>query len=49
MVVEEAAEHPEPTTIMGAVVAIGFFIHCKLVVEPRTLILNELGGLVELR
>ena len=49
MVVEEAAEHPDPTTVMGAVVAICFFIHCELVVESRILFLNELGGLVDLR
>ena len=34
---------------MGAVVAVSFFIHCKLVVEARYLCQNELNGLEELR
>ena len=48
-VVEKAAEHLDPTTIMAAETAVGFFVHCKLVVESPCLSKNQLNGPTELR
>ena len=48
-VVEEAAEQPCPTMVMGVVVAAVFFDLCELVVDSRCLCQNVLNSLEEHR
>ena len=49
MVVEEAAEHSEPTTLMAAETTAGCFVHSELVDVSRCLIQIVLDGPNELR